>query len=103
MVCLNGNFNSFSNSFLISTILKGNLNFLFKDLFTNFFETHHTAIKQRVTYAPENFDQLTFDEILNSVSALRKSTTDENLNAEYAKLPGMVLRIAGVLTVLENV
>lgn len=79
------------------------LTFVIKELFSRIYELHHNETNQRIVYAPDNLGQLKFDEIFNSISSLRNSSKDEDLNAEYSKLPGMILRIAGVLTVLENV
>ena len=64
---------------------------------------HHKNDAQKTIYAPDNLGQLKFDDIFNSLQTQRNRCNDEELNSEYSKLPGTILRIAGVLSVLENV
>ncbi len=54
-------------------------------------------------FEPDYLGQKTFDEIYNHISQFRSSCMDSELNPEYSKLPGTILRIATALHVIEEV
>jgi hypothetical protein len=76
--------------------------YLFVDLFNVIHTSHHSNKKKKVYIADEE-GQSKFDQIYDQIGALRNLSTNETLNAEYAKLPGTIFRIAGALHVLEKV
>ena len=57
----------------------------------------------KFVYLADESGKIQFDHIFDQIGDARKSSTNENLNAELSKLPGTILRIAGALHVLENV
>ena len=88
--------------FYNTNILEGNFFNKRIDLFNCIHSRNFNSKKKKVYFADET-GQKKFDEIYDEIGSLRRSSTDENINAEYSKLPGTILRLAGCLHVMENV
>jgi hypothetical protein len=76
--------------------------YLSLELFSSIHNIHHCTKKKKI-YIADQAGQLKFDQIYDQIGSLRNLSTDETLNAEYSKLPGTILRIAGALHVVEKV
>ena len=72
-------------------------------MFSSIRDFHHTPNRGKFVYLADESGQIQFDHIFDQIGVARKSSTNENLNAELSKLPGTILRIEGALHVLENV
>jgi hypothetical protein len=89
-------------NFYNTNVMEGKTKFLTVDLYNFIHNIHHLNQRKKV-YVADQDGQLKFDEIYDQIGALRNLSINENLNAEYSKLPGTILRIAGALHILENV
>ena len=91
-------------NFFDTQIIEGNKFKLRQDLFIKIFELlHNREDGSRLIFEPDDSGQRTFDAIFDEISGFRRISLDNDLNAEYSKMPGTILRLAAVLHSIESV
>ena len=74
------------------------------DLFIKVFELLHNRTDcSRLVFEPDDNGQKTFDAIFDDISNSRRISMDNDVNAEYSKMPGTILRLAAALHLIESV
>ncbi len=64
-------------------------------MFIKFFEFFHNRKDgSRLIFEPDEDGQKMFDSIFDQISEFRRKSMDNDLNAEYSKIPGTILRLA---------